>query len=85
MTTISNNDHPTRPTIHWVGDLVPNPFQSVDWISRRLNQGVVPGRKIGRRWYMTDDDIRAALEVFKNNTNSPSGITLASARLRTTA
>ncbi|BBY43591.1 hypothetical protein [Mycolicibacterium celeriflavum] len=61
------------------------PFPSVDWLSRRLNAGIIPGTKLGRTWVMSDDDVRAALAIFKNtNAHAPaaSGITPASARRR---
>lgn len=71
-----------EPLAHPIKELVP-PFPSVDWLSRRLNAGIIPGTKLGRTWVMTDDDVRAALTIFKNtNTPATSGITLASARRR---
>lgn len=73
-----------EPIAHPIRDLVP-PFPSVDRLSRRLNKGIIPGTKLGRTWVMTDDDIRAALETFKNTAPSQhteSGITSTSARRR---
>lgn len=79
MTTAKYAEPLARP----IRDLVP-PFPSVDWLSRRLNAGIIPGAKLGRTWVMTDGDVRAALEIFRNTpTASPSsGITQASARRR---
>ncbi|BBY65701.1 hypothetical protein MHEL_39440 [Mycolicibacterium helvum] len=48
-----------------IKDLVP-PFPSEDWLSRRLNKGIIPGAKPGRTWVMTDGDIRVGLETFRN-------------------
>lgn len=80
------NTKPDEPLAYPIRDLVP-PFPSVDWLSRRLNAGIIPGSKLGRTWVMTDDDVRAALEIFRNTTTSsaPSGITSRSARRRATA
>lgn len=79
MTNAKNTEPLARP----IEELVPHPFPSKDWVSRRLSKGVIPGSKIGRTWVMTDDDVRVALEIFKNTNNpAPSGITPASARLR---
>lgn len=36
----------------------------VKWLERQIRGGKVRARKIGRHWYMTDDDVRAALDVF---------------------
>ena len=36
----------------------------VKWLERQIRGGKVRARKIGRHWYMTDDDIRDALDVF---------------------
>jgi hypothetical protein len=72
-----------EPLARPIADLVPRPFPSVDWVSRRLNAGIIPGSKIGRTWVMTDDDVRVALETFRNTTApTASGITPASARRR---
>lgn len=61
-------------------------FPSLDWLRRRLTAGTIPGRKIGRSWVMTAEDVAEAIEGFKNNTvNTASGITptAASRRART--
>lgn len=36
----------------------------VGWLARQIRDGKVTARKIGRHWYMTDDDVRDALEAF---------------------
>jgi hypothetical protein len=61
MDTTSHVELLARP----IKDLVP-PFPSQDWLSRRLNKGIIPGVKLGRTWVMTEDDIRVALETFRN-------------------
>jgi hypothetical protein len=74
---------PGQPPAYPIISLVPQLFPSVDWLSRRLNAGIIPGSKIGRKWLMTGDDIRTALETYKNTTApTASGITAASARRR---
>jgi hypothetical protein len=84
MTTTKSHELLARP----IEDLVRphGPFPSEDWLRRRLNLGIIPGAKLGRQWVMSDDDVRAALETFKNSTPSEpvSGprITAASARRR---
>ncbi len=36
------------------------------WLTKQILAGRIRARKIGRRWYMTDDDIALMLEVFAN-------------------
>lgn len=36
----------------------------VGWMKRQIKAGRVRARRIGRHWYMTPDDIEAALAVF---------------------
>jgi hypothetical protein len=36
------------------------------WLTKQILSGRIRARKIGRRWYMTDDDIALMLEVFAN-------------------
>lgn len=36
---------------------------SEDWYMRQLRKSRFPGRKIGRSWRLTEDDIRAAIEI----------------------
>lgn len=69
------------PTVYPIQDLTP-PFPSVDWLSKRLNAGVIPGSKIGRQWYMSSQDVADALDVFRNVNKPQSGITAASRRRR---
>ncbi|APE16179.1 hypothetical protein BOH72_14090 [Mycobacterium sp. WY10] len=76
---------PHEPLAHPIKDLVPRPFPSVDWLSRRLNKGIIPGTKLGRTWVMTNDDIREALDLFRNSNKTSthaSGISAGSARRR---
>lgn len=75
------NTNPPESLARPISELVP-PFPSVDWLARRLSKGVIPGTKLGRTWVMTDDDVRATLEIYKNRKTTPSGITARSARLR---
>lgn len=53
------------PETFFLEELVPKPFPSVDWLSRRLASGEIPGSKVGRRWVMTAADVRAALDILK--------------------
>jgi hypothetical protein len=71
----------TEPPAHQLKDLVP-PFPSEDWLRRRLSKGIIPGVKLGRDWVMTSDDVRTALETFRNTgaEANPSGLTKAGAR-----
>lgn len=71
------------PELFPLEDLVPTPFPSVLWASRRLNKGVIPGTKIGRKWFMTSQDLAQTLELLKENKSTqPGGPTAASARRR---
>lgn len=47
------------------------------WYIERLRSGYFPGRKIGRHWRMTEQDIIDALDICKNEglTAAPTGIT----------
>lgn len=56
------------PETFFLEELVPKPFPSVDWLSRRLTAGEIPGSKVGRRWVMTAADVRQALDMLKNPT-----------------
>ena len=44
---------------------------SVRWLQQRIRAGRVPARKIGRHWRMTDADLDAMLESFRNTTIDP--------------
>jgi hypothetical protein len=52
----------------------------------RLRRGEIRGRKVGRHWRMSDDDIRSYIESLANQATAPkldvpsSGLTAASAR-----
>ncbi len=37
------------------------------WVIEQLRSGRFPGRKMGRRWRMTEEDVIAALEVSRYN------------------
>ncbi|MGV9742810.1 hypothetical protein [Nocardia farcinica] len=37
---------------------------SVDWLRRKLNAGLVPGRRAGRTWRMTESDIAALVDYI---------------------
>jgi len=48
------------------------------WVIERLRDGRFPGRKIGREWRMTDEDIEAAIDACKNDPKiaaRPTGLT----------
>lgn len=45
-------------------DIAADMVDPVGWLTRQIRAGKVRARKIGRHWYMTDDDVRAALDVF---------------------
>lgn len=68
--------------LFFIEELVPKPFPSVTWLSRRLNAGTIPGSKVGRRWVMTRADVQQALELLKNKTAKPAGLTTATTRRR---
>lgn len=72
------------PELFPLEDLVPKPFPSVLWASRRLNKGVIPGTKVGRKWFMTQQDVVTALELLRKNPTQPATgqPTAASARRR---
>lgn len=44
---------------------------SVRWLQQQIRAGRVPARKIGRHWRMTDADVDAMLESFRNTTTDP--------------
>lgn len=37
---------------------------STNWLKRKLNAGLIPGRKAGRHWYMTESDIAALVDFM---------------------
>lgn len=41
------------------------PAYKAEWLRVQLVAGKIPGRKIGRAWRMTSEDIEAALEIWK--------------------
>jgi hypothetical protein len=43
---------------------------SVDFLRRRLARGEITGRRVGRVWRMTEDDVNAFAESLRN-TASP--------------
>jgi hypothetical protein len=48
------------------------------WLIERLRDRRFPGRKIGREWRMTDEDIEAAIDLCKNDPQvvaRPTGLT----------
>lgn len=38
----------------------------LEWLMLQLRSGRFPGRKIARKWRMTDEDIQAALDICRN-------------------
>lgn len=38
--------------------------RKAEWLRQQLVAGKIPGRKAGRRWYMTVEDVDAALEIW---------------------
>jgi hypothetical protein len=53
------------------------------WYVARLRDGRLPGRKVGRNWRLTDQDIVDALDILKNDpqiADAPSGLTSRSKR-----
>ncbi|WP_282775835.1 hypothetical protein [Nocardia sp. CC201C] len=38
---------------------------SQDWVKRRINAGLIPARRAGRKWRMTESDIAALVEYMK--------------------
>jgi hypothetical protein len=66
-------------------ELVPKPFPSVKWLSRRLNAGSIPGSRVPGvegGWILTREDVQLALAQLKNNTNTANQPTTASSRAR---
>ncbi|WP_125078304.1 helix-turn-helix domain-containing protein [Mycobacterium sp. P7213] len=41
------------------------------WVIEQLRSGRFPGRKIGRNWRLTEEDVIAALEVCRFNPSDP--------------
>lgn len=66
---------------------------SVLFLQRRLRRGEIPGRKVGREWRMSDDDLREYLESLRNKPSEVHeqqdvprlGLTAASMRRRRSA
>jgi hypothetical protein len=46
-----------------------------DWVVDQALAGVIPGRKVGRFWRFTEDDIRAYLDSVATTTPKPRQIT----------
>ena len=61
---------------------------SVHYLTVRLRRGEIRGRKVGRHWRMSDDDVRAYVESLANGASAPVvevarfGLSSASARRR---
>lgn len=56
------------------------------WYIERLRDARLPGRKVGKIWRLTEEDIADALDILKNDSpiaKAPSGLTPRS-RLRAT-
>jgi hypothetical protein len=51
----------TATSVHKMGG------PSERWLIEQLRSGRFPGRKVGRRWRMTDKDISDALDICGNN------------------
>lgn len=49
------------------------------WLIEQLRANRFPGRKIGRHWRMTDQDVHDALDVCANNARLVGGKTAAAA------
>lgn len=45
-------------------DLTRDMKDPVGYLKRQIKAGKIPGRHIGHKWYMTDADIKAAVESF---------------------
>lgn len=43
------------------------------WLLRKIRAGVIPARKVGRHYRMTDDDVAAALEILGNSRAKTTG------------
>jgi hypothetical protein len=57
------------------------------WYIMRLRDRRLPGRKVGRNWRLTEQDILDALDILKNDphvTDAPTGLTPRSTRMTTT-
>lgn len=37
---------------------------SEDWLRRKINQGLLPARKAGRHWRMTESDMAAVVDLM---------------------
>lgn len=44
---------------------------SDEWLTVNLRHGRFPGRKIGRHWRLTEDDIQEILEICSNKHRRP--------------
>jgi len=44
------------------------------WLIEQLRAGRFPGRKVGRHWRMTDQDIQDALDICRNDTSQASAV-----------
>jgi hypothetical protein len=54
------------PETYFADELVPKQFPSKAWLERKLRAGAIPGSKVGRKWVMTEMDVRDALEILRN-------------------
>lgn len=56
-------DTDTTPRVFTVADGATRLGQTEAWYLRQLRGRHLPGHKIGRKWMLTEDDIRQALEL----------------------
>ena len=53
------------------------------WLTEQLRSGRLPGRKIGRKWRLTDDDIREGLDRLRKQTEQKTDVRGLTTRRRT--
>ena len=77
---MANKTHPVECGVKAIG------APSERWYVARLRDGRLPGRKVGRHWRLTEQDIAAAIDICKNDphvTDAPTGLTPRSAKATT--
>jgi len=77
---VANKTYPVAYGVKAIG------APSERWYVARLRDGRLPGRKVGRHWRLTEQDIIDALDILKNDphvTDAPTGLTPRSTRVTT--
>lgn len=72
MASVANRTYPLEQAVKMIG------APSRRWLIERLRDGRFPGRKIGHKWRLTDEDITDILAACKSDaqiTATPTGLT----------